>query len=267
MDESSTDLFPPSPRVIYEKAPLIQVVCQLRFPSLLSIEGKPPIEFQERIRDIFPLLEKTSNPLPEGLPAEVVQMIRAQTTAISYKFLTEDRATAVTLTPESIALSTDKYTEWEHFRNQLRVPLAALNDIYRPSFFSRIGLRYQNAIDRAALNLQDTPWSQLLRTDILGELALPQFETNLEQIANRIIRVRIPDGSGSLLMRHGLGNVQGHEEICYTIDVDFFTEQKIEVENAESTLDNFNTIAGCTFRWCITDTLRNALGPRELAVA
>ncbi len=267
MATSSAELFPPSLRVIYDNAPLIQVICQLRFPSLLSIESKPPVDFQERIRGHFPLLEKVTNPLPVELPREIVQMIQAQASAISYEFLTEDRSSTVTLTPESLALSTKNYKQWEHFREQLRVPLAALNDIYRPSFFSRIGLRYQDAIDRAVLGLQDIPWSKLLRKDILGELALPQFETNLEQVANRTIRVSIPDGSGSLIMRHGLAELKERKDICYMIDIDFFTEQKTEVENAENTLDHFNTMAGSAFRWFITDTLRDALGPRELAAA
>lgn len=267
MTERSAELFPPSPRVVYSRVPLVQVICQLRFPSLLSIESKPPVEFQEQVRSHFPLLEKVASPLPVDLPPELVQMIRAQGSPISYQFLTEDRASTVTLTPESVALSTSKYTQWECFRDQLRVPLAALNGIYQPSFFLRIGLRYQNAIDRTRLGLQDTPWSKLLRQEILGELALPQFEVNLEQLANRAFRVRIPDGSGSMLMRHGLGNLQGSPEICYMIDADFFTEQRTEVANATRTLDHFNTMAGRAFRWCITETLRDALGPNELAPA
>ena len=264
--KKSTELFPPSARVIYSKAPLIQVIGQLRFPSLLSIERQPPAEFQERIRDHFPLLERVTNPLPVELPPEIVQMIRGQVGANSYQFLTEDHGTIVTLAPDSLALSTSKYTRWETFRDQLRVPLAALNEIYRPSFFSRIGLRYQDAIDRAALNLHGTPWSKLLRQEILGELALPQFEANLEQVANRSLRIKIPNSTGSVLMRHGLASLQGREEMCYMIDIDLFTEQKTEVANAEPTLNHFNEMAGRAFRWCITDTLRNALGPEKLAI-
>jgi hypothetical protein len=49
MNGSFVQLFPPSSRVVYRRAPLIEVVCQLRFPTLLSIESKPPADFQERI--------------------------------------------------------------------------------------------------------------------------------------------------------------------------------------------------------------------------
>ena len=267
MTASSAELFPDSPREIYTNTPTVQVICQLRFPSLLSIESKPPVDFQERIRDHFPLLERTGGSLPAEIPPEIAKLVQPQIGTSGYQFLTQDRASTVTLEPSSLALTTTNYTQWEHFRDELRLPLAALNEIYRPSFFSRVGLRYQDAIDRAKLGLHDTPWSALLNPDILGELALPQFETNLEDLVNRAIRVKIPDGSGSMVMRHGLGNLQGREQSCYMIDMDFFTEQQTEVTNAEPALNHFNVMVGQAFRWCISDTLRVALDPRELAAA
>ncbi len=267
MAATSAELFPPSPRVIYNKAPLIQVICQLRFPLLLSIESAPPVEFQERIRDHFPLLEKAANPLPADLPQKVVEMIRAQTSAVTYQFLTEDRASTVTLTPSSLALTADKYTQWEHFRDSLRVPLTALIEIYKPSFFSRIGLRYQDAIDRIELGLEGIAWSKLLRREVLGELVLPQFEANLDKVANRTLRLKLPNGQGSVQLQHGLGDIPDRKDLCYMIDIDFFTENRTEVSDAESALNHYNSIAGHAFRWCISGTLRDALEPRELAAA
>jgi uncharacterized protein (TIGR04255 family) len=259
------ELFPPSPRVIYSKAPLIEVICQVRFPPLLSIESKPPVEFQERIRDHFPLLEKASAlSLPAGFPKQVAQAVQAQIGTSNYQFLTEDRSSIVTLSSDSIALSTTQYTRWEDFRGRLRGPLAALIEIYRPSFFSRVGLRYRDAIDRSQIGLDNVQWSKLLRKEILGELAVPQFEASLDQLSNRTLRLKIPDGTGLLLMRHGLGTIQGRPGISYMIDLDFFVERRTEVADAERILDHFNEMAGRAFRWCISDTLRDALVPNEL---
>lgn len=268
MAESSEELFPPSQRAVYEKTPTIEVICQLRFPSLLTIESSPPAGFQERIRSMFPILERPANsPLPEGLPQEIAQVVSARSGSDSYQFLTEDRSSFVTLTPGSLALTSNEYSRWEDFRGQLRAPLKALIEIYEPSFFSRVGLRYQDVIDRTKIGLPTVPWSALLKREILGELALPQFEANVEKVAHREIRIRIPDGSGSVMMRHGLADVRDREGACYVIDIDIFCEQKTEVQDAESTLNSFNELAGRAFRWCITDTLRDALGPSDLAVA
>ncbi len=46
-------MFSASERVLYGKRQLIEVICQLRFPTILSISAKEPAEFQEAIRAEF----------------------------------------------------------------------------------------------------------------------------------------------------------------------------------------------------------------------
>lgn len=45
-------------RVRYEKSPLVEVIFQLRFPTILSINARQPVEFQELIRKQFPFYEE-----------------------------------------------------------------------------------------------------------------------------------------------------------------------------------------------------------------
>ena len=47
--------FPDAPRVMYERNPLVEVICQVRFPPVLRIEAQLPDAFQDRIRDVFPI--------------------------------------------------------------------------------------------------------------------------------------------------------------------------------------------------------------------
>jgi uncharacterized protein (TIGR04255 family) len=263
------DLFPESQRVIYQRAPLIQVTCQLRFPSILKIEGQTPADFQEQIRELFPLFEKGANtpfsqlPQMSQLPPEIIQLMGQQTGGSSFRFLTEDRASTVALSVDSLSLSTTKYRKWEEFRAQLKAPLSSLISVYRPAFFARVGLRYIDAIHRESIGLADRPWSQLLRPEVLGELALPVFERNAETVG-RFIRIKIPDGTGVVVLQHGFALVQGKPGLSYVIDFDFSYGQRTEVTDAEQRLDHFNRLAGRAFRWCISATLRDALGPVEL---
>ena len=37
-------------RCIYRRSPLIEVICQLRFPAILRIDAQAPAQFQEAIR-------------------------------------------------------------------------------------------------------------------------------------------------------------------------------------------------------------------------
>ena len=47
-------LFAEYARCQYARSPLVEVICQLRFPSILSIGAKEPAEFQEAVRREFP---------------------------------------------------------------------------------------------------------------------------------------------------------------------------------------------------------------------
>ena len=47
-------LYSDSPRVHYNKPQLAEVICQLRFPAILSIGAREPVDFQDAIRSMFP---------------------------------------------------------------------------------------------------------------------------------------------------------------------------------------------------------------------
>lgn len=258
-----TALFPETPREHYAKAPLVQVVCQLKFPKLLRIETSLPAEFQELIRGRFPLMQQVSN-LPVNLPPEVSLMLGQQASQANYQFTTEDGSYTVALSSESLSLTALAYISWDLFVEHLTPAIEALNKIYTPSFFNRAGLRYVDAIDRSKLGLADAPWSRLLKPQLLGELSIPEFELSLEGLAQRALRLNNPDGTGSILLQHGIAQKMNSSEPVYFIDIDFFSEKKIEVQNAIDTLTHFNRLAGNAFRWCITDELRNALEPSIL---
>ncbi len=255
--------FPPAPRVIYQHSPLIEVVCQLRFPRLLKIEASPPADFQERIRGMFPLFSRPN--LMPSLPPPVAQLLGQQVGIAPYQFSTSDNGTTVSLTSDAIQVTTSAYEQWEGFRERFRLPLRALAEIYKPSFFSGIGLCYVDAIEcKASLGLGGKKWSELLRREVLGELAVPAFEDYLEE-SQRMIRVRFPDGSGSVQLRHGLAQIQGHQGNCYVLNFDFSKQEKTEVQHADNVLDTFHRRAGRAFRWSITDELHRALGPTPIA--
>ena len=50
------------PRTHYAKAPVHEVICQLRFPTILSLNQADPAEFQDRIRDVLRSPDRTPRP-------------------------------------------------------------------------------------------------------------------------------------------------------------------------------------------------------------
>lgn len=254
-------------RVIYNKNPLVQVVCQLRFPAILRIDSEQPVEFQERIRKQYPILREK----PAGtsqIPQEIIQQLSPEIIDSffdagdkAYEFATENNTWIVGLTRNFIVLTANEYTHWEQFKEHLQESLDALIDIYDPSFFSRIGLRYQNVINRSKLGLDDVSWAELLNTHIAGELAasdVGDLGGEIKDVA-RITLIQLKD-VGQVHMQYGL--TDDDEEPGYLIDNDFFTNERTEVSDGIARLDHFNKENRKLFRWCITEKLHTAMEPR-----
>lgn len=250
-------------RVVYEYPGLAEVVCQLQFPSILSITKEEPAELQEEIRQEFPYFNER-NPQLDGMPEEVRKIVPQA--ALSnpsdriFDFESENKKWKFSLTKNFIALSTSEYSKWEEFKERLKNPLEALIKIYNPAFYERVGLRYQNVIVRSTLGLQNRPWSALLQPHIAGEFGDTRVEDDIE-MANRQLTLKLPEDDSQVTVKHGLGIIEKTKESCYVIDSDYSKSGRTEQNNAIYTLDALNKYAGRLFRWCITDELHQALGP------
>lgn len=153
-------LFSNRPRARYQNAPAHEVICQLRFPTILTINAAEPADFQEAIRAEFPQYARRQDVTPPkltGLGGPNVQ-VQQQPPVTNYHFLSADGAWKLNLTKDFIALSTLRYPGWEDFARQLDKPLAAFIKLYKPAYFQRVGLRYVNIFSRAKLGLEGTPW-------------------------------------------------------------------------------------------------------------
>lgn len=262
---SGDSFFPHSPRVIYAHTPLVEVICQLRFPTILRIESGVPADFQDRLRTMYPLFRRVSGPALPDLPVEVSRMLGVMATKqVSYVFETEDLGHSVSLSPDSLSLTSRSYERWEAFSARLQPALDALVEVYRPAFFTRIGLRYQNAIVRSGLGVSGEPWSELISPSAIGPLSHTFGGARIEE-AHSVLRARTADGSDGFLLQSGIGLDEGTKEEVYVIDVDLYTDKKVEVSDVSSYLARFNYRAGRAFRWCISDKLHGLLQPSELA--
>ena len=63
-------MFSTEPRCVYKNNQLAEVICQLRFPEILTIAANLPVDFQEAIRNEFPVYsvrQETPAPKPSLL--------------------------------------------------------------------------------------------------------------------------------------------------------------------------------------------------------
>jgi uncharacterized protein (TIGR04255 family) len=253
-------LFPDADRAIYETNPLFEVICQLRFPTLLKLEGQLPVEYQEAVRHRFPILQRQTATIPD-LPEEVSRQIFGAMSPVSYIFKTEDEMSSIRVAPDSLSLTTSRYVRWENFNTNLRLALDNFERIYSPNFYSRIGLRYRNAIIKSVVGLPgDIEWVALIRPEVAGELCLEGWRGAGE--VQKSIRINIGEGHDKLLFQHGLGSSAPNNEICYILDFDYYNESRSQPNESGNTVDRLHSYSGRAFRWAISDELHERLRPR-----
>jgi len=248
-------MFSQEPHCIYRKNQLAEVICQLRFPEILSIETELPAQFQEAIRDVFPLY----NCLKEGLPGKQTN---------SYQFATSDNAWRVVLTSKTVALTCRRYHTWEDFARMLDKPLAAFIGIYKPAFFERIGLRYLNFISKRALELEHLPFRSLISPMYLGLLSDEDVSerTTVRSTVDADIGIRggcrckLHAGPGNVKVN--IANMKPDPEVKFILDLDLYMPGKIAVNLSAGALQTLHSQSFGIFREAITDTLHDAMEPQ-----
>lgn len=247
---------PDVPRVIYKKTSLREVICQFRFPPILKIGASEPADFQEEIRQRFPLYRLRQEPDAISIPEQLREIIAPQFPR-TFDFFDESQDTRVTLTRDFLALSSKLYGRFENFMEFVDLVLDALNKIYNPNFYTRIGLRYIDVINKKSLNIEELKWSELLNECFAGEIAGDLFENILETNSNSLYKF----DWGSLRCQHGFREIEGEE--CYYIDNDFFKDIKTNFNEIKDILRRFNEYERKFLRHCISDRLHKAMEPSE----
>lgn len=261
-------MFSTQPRCIYRNNQLGQVICQLRFPEILTIGANIPVQFQEAIRDEYPQFRAKQEAAPArltGTPGNL--QIANQPTSVNYHFLSGDGTWRVNLTSKFISIATSNYTCWEDFAARLDKPLATFISVYKPAYFERVGLRYINFISRNTLGLSEEPFRELLAPKYLGILA---DEEILQSAASKSTvdaefnirggcRVKIQAGPG-MVKQQG----QQDNEVKFIFDQDLYMPGKVAVNLSTGALETLHSQAFAIFRDAITDQLHDAMEPEEV---
>ena len=260
-------LFAQYERYQYARPPLVEVICQLRFPTILAIGAQEPAAFQEAVRRDFPQYAARQ----EQLPPKVVRKgnaaaLEPQKPITNYTFVSQDGRWKLNLTQNFIALSTVGYQRWEDFATRLDQPLAQFIQIYQPAYFERIGLRYVNAVSRQRLGLEGQLWDDLIQSQYIGILGEPDVEES--EIAKCSLEVDTPlVGGYRMKLRTGPGLIGGgktDKEVKFVLDGDFSTGGKLTADAVPEKLEQMHRYAVCFFQGAITKELHEAMGPTPM---
>ena len=254
-------LFSNNDRYTYANSPLIETICQLRFPTILSIGSTVPAQFQEQVRSDFPRYVAREEQQPPKLVNGKLEQVPPIT---NYNFISTDGLWKINLTQNFIALSTLRYGHWEEFAQKLDKILALFIQIYQPAFFERIGLRYVNAFSRKRLGLQEDLWDDLINAPFIGVLSEPDVDEKLT--TKCALDVEMSLGEQRHLKLHAgpglLGDGKKDPEPKFILDGDFSVmDKEIPAQRIAGDLGVLHDYAVRLFNAAVTQELHEAMGP------
>ena len=260
-------LFSDHPRTHYRSTPVREVICQLRFPPILTINTTEPADFQEAIRAEFPQYARRQDAAPPritglGGPSPKVEQ---QPPVTNHNFVSEDGQWRLNLTKDFIALSTLRYPGWEEFARHLDMPLAAFIRLYKPAYFQRVGLRYVNVFSRARLGLEDASWTELFAPAYTAPMQEPDAAEDrflncgcdLTLKLDSSCRAKIHAGTG--MMKQPAAGAPQDPEVKFIFDMDLSMTGNTPCTLAAGALETLHGHSTRLFEGAITDRLRDAL--------
>lgn len=233
-------------RVRYPRNFIRSAVCELRFPTLLELETKPPRGFQAKIRKSYPFYEAQIFE-PVGVPEAISSEVR-------YLFRSKDQHWTVSVKSSGLAIETKKYVDFEDFYSRFVNILASAKEMIDADFFTRVGFRYINQIPIEDGKLEGWIRSELTAPLTSGVLGSAESYSSL-------IQGHMERGQYSFRQtyRHENNDETKATEPMYMLDMDYFAEN-IEFQEVESLIKYFNETNFRFFSWCLGDKAKTALG-------
>lgn len=239
-------------RIKYNIPPLVEVIFQLRFPTILSLNSQSPVVFQEKIREKYPYYRETTQEIRENKPDGQSRLIRV---IKNHEFVSKDRKRKINLEGTFIAFSTHSYTVWEDYLAELKEIIELFESCYNPSFYTRIGLRYVDVIQRSKWGLLECKWSELIKPTVLG------FMTDETDSYSMNAESKNKDGISSTKYHFELAQINGSTEKVFLIDCDYFVEKAIEREEFVELSHILHKCSSNFIQASITNKLHEAMLP------
>ena len=241
-----------------ERAPLVRVIAQLRFPAIVSLgRGDFIGSFQEAIRPLYPILrpEQTAGFL---LGPGVAQ----RTDAVIWRFHDKADAWRVSLSTDFVALESTAYKDRKDFFQRFEAILAALEPLAKLPVYDRLGVRYVNRVRGAELE----KLSSLVRPEVLGITS-----TRIEGLTHSLCESLFQKEDVSLNTRWGRlppntttdpASIDPIPEPCWVLDLDVFRGATRDFDIATIVEDGrtFARAIHSFFRWCVTKEFLKAYG-------
>lgn len=239
--------FPEVDDIRLRRAPLIEVVAQVRFPPILRIANEKPVEFQEKIRRRFPEWMEEEQIVIASIPTEQPTSVKKAPSI--FRFRSADAKNTVSLAIDFYALSTTAYVHWSDFWAELQRLHAAAVAVYAPAYATRLGLRYINQLTISNCGVGSLEeLITLLHPDLVTLLFDKPWTLPLELLTQLILEGQNPPEK--LALRVGF---KRDPEPFVLLDLDYFVEGNLPFDRLEDFYQRAHDVIYRSFRWAIPE--------------
>jgi uncharacterized protein (TIGR04255 family) len=255
-------------------APLARVVAQVRYPRLTALaandDGANAIAFA--LRNPYPIFHESREAAititPEGLS-------QAPGGGRLWQLRTPEQDWQVSFGPEFVAIETSAYTSREDFATRLEAVLECFAEKVAPPFAERIGIRYTNRIENAAIDELKT----LVRPEALAGLLVPGSQGTVARSLTHVLYNMHPNATLGDAVTDGLQVYWGllpPEAVVdptlapvsspsWVLDLDSFRVGKSDIASSVIADDvrNLGKRAYQYFRWVVTADFITRYGGRS----
>lgn len=270
-----------------DRAPLIRVLCQVRFPRLARLAADPEAKAVNAIAldldNDFPQFE-----VGREIAFQITQEGVTQTDGPNnlWRFVSADGEWTATLAAEFVSLETSNYTDRDDFITRLLRVIEVLSRHVTVPRCERIGFRYTNRVTNDLVPLDDL--RTLLHPQMLGGMGVPLagqrvlvgmneaiFDMAPDQAAPAARPMELPDG---VQARWGLLPAGGQLDVTlppypqetWMLDIDSFrmyrsasTAAHLTPEFVGGQLEELSSRAYKFFRWAVTSEFLTRFGAEK----
>lgn len=226
---------------------LKQVVCELRFPTLMELaEAHPPAALVSALRKEYPHME---------LASQVAFGVGAATGASNVHIFRSPKLTwTVSLSQSSLSIETTSYTSYAQMRERVLYVVAAASKIIDSDFFTRVGLRYINVIES-----NEDPRDGWVNS----ALTMPIMSDAFNGVKEYAGKLHLAAEDGGCLLQHGLRPLpvgkDGHlVPPEYLVDIDSYRNM-VDIKDTSDALDAMHSQVFNVFDWSLGSKSRDYL--------
>lgn len=243
----------------YEKNFLKNVVFRIDFSPILKLTEEVPVDFQESLRERFPILEQ-QQAVTFKSTFKGKEKVDEKSEFRVWFFFDKEKQKKLTITYNWLAVEFFQYRHFEEFQELVQYVYDRFSQVYRPINCSRLGLRYVNRIEFPEGHPLE--WSQFLASSICCSI---ESFWGKQDLSRAMTQFTLNRGDHTILFNFGVANSEFPARISrkeFILDYDCNTR---ECEDAEplAKLDEFHLEIEGMFKESITKELEKLMGVKE----